>query len=500
MHCDKGKFVIAAGLFIFLSGCGAKYGQVFEENQISIRQNFAQGKAVLDCGLICAGRYGFNRLEIKALYDSQQWTELSDRVMSIGFQIDQTWFYLGRAAEGLGHSEAARTYYNRGLAESHKCKGSKNLCDGLEFPRDIDARLKILAYPQYSTLADRDELAIDGLWKTENGLPLQISKGKMYLLATSSSGIPPGSLIAKEIAHSTTGKFSCKAESYNNKSRVLDFGNAEFRLISMEKMQFETYPNPITGFAGSIIVFTKTTLTNEKMYEEEIAAITPKIEKTVSASTSKVSKAESGGGATEIREDLPVIVKRITPCTVTIRAYKADGKTFLQGSGFFINPEGDVITCNHVLSGTTRTEIITSTGEKHSLIKAISGDNNVDIARLSVRGIRGKAPYLNVSPTPPQLGERIVVIGTPEGLAQTISDGIVSGFREVSGFGRVIQIAAAISPGSSGSPVINMKGEVIGVAVATKTSGQSLNFAIPGEAILKIAKISANTFSSSQTL
>ena len=77
-----------------------------------------------------------------------------------------------------------------------------------------------------------------------------------------------------------------------------------------------------------------------------------------------------------------------------------------------------------------------------------------------------------------QVGEQIIVIGNPEGLEQTVSNGLLSGIRELDGR-KLFQISAPISEGSSGSPVFNAHGEVIGVVVSTLESGQNLNFAVP---------------------
>jgi len=77
-----------------------------------------------------------------------------------------------------------------------------------------------------------------------------------------------------------------------------------------------------------------------------------------------------------------------------------------------------------------------------------------------------------------QVGDSVYAVGNPEGLEGTFSQGIVSGIRE-SGGDRLLQITAPISPGSSGGPVLNEKGEVIGVSVATFRDGQNLNFAVP---------------------
>ena len=86
----------------------------------------------------------------------------------------------------------------------------------------------------------------------------------------------------------------------------------------------------------------------------------------------------------------------------------------------------------------------------------------------------------------PQEGESIVVIGNPFGLEGSVTNGIVSAVREIPGYGKIIQITAPISPGSSGSPVVNMLGQVIGVATLQAAEGQSLNFAVPSERISQL--------------
>jgi S1-C subfamily serine protease len=89
------------------------------------------------------------------------------------------------------------------------------------------------------------------------------------------------------------------------------------------------------------------------------------------------------------------------------------------------------------------------------------------------------APSLSINEkTAAEIGETVFAVGNPEGLEGTFSQGIVSGIRNTLE-GKWIQITAPISPGSSGGPVLNSKGEVLGIAVATLRSGQNLNFAIP---------------------
>src|SRR5204863_9460196 len=92
--------------------------------------------------------------------------------------------------------------------------------------------------------------------------------------------------------------------------------------------------------------------------------------------------------------------------------------------------------------------------------------------------------------TSPQEGESVVVIGSPLGLEGSVTNGIVSAVRDIPTFGRIIQITAPISSGSSGSPVVNMHGQVIGIATLQITGGQSVNFAIPSERISQLQGVS----------
>jgi hypothetical protein len=109
-----------------------------------------------------------------------------------------------------------------------------------------------------------------------------------------------------------------------------------------------------------------------------------------------------------------------------------------------------------------------------------------DIIRASVNIPLESVRPLSMTISIPEVGERVAVIGSPLGLERTVSDGIVSAVREIPTFGNIYQITAPISPGSSGSPVVNMKGEIIGVATFQYAEGQNLNFAIPAQRITKL--------------
>jgi tetratricopeptide (TPR) repeat protein len=186
---------------------------------------------------------------------------------------------------------------------------------------------------------------------------------------------------------------------------------------------------------------------------------------------------------------LPELVKRIKPSVVAIVTYDIKGERLSRGSGFFTAPDR-VVTNRHVLEGAYRAEIHTINDLTYNVKGVLAVDGEGDIALLQVDIPPTVASPLTVLRTSPQEGESIVVIGNPLGLEGSISNGIVSAVRDIPSFGRIIQITAPISPGSSGSPVVNMRGEVVGVATLQLADGQSLNFAVPSD---RVAQLQAGT-------
>ena len=145
------------------------------------------------------------------------------------------------------------------------------------------------------------------------------------------------------------------------------------------------------------------------------------------------------------------------------------------GSGIIVS-NGKILTNYHVVEGATTVYAKTSTGKKLSIDGMYGSEATLDLICLSAPS--AAVANILVSTKPPVVGERVYAIGNPEGLSNTISEGIVSAIRQFSGQ-NMIQITAPISPGSSGGPIINNSGEVIGIAVGAISSGQNLNFAIP---------------------
>ncbi|HUR97485.1 MAG TPA: tetratricopeptide repeat protein [Pyrinomonadaceae bacterium] len=200
-------------------------------------------------------------------------------------------------------------------------------------------------------------------------------------------------------------------------------------------------------------------------------------------------------GFAAAQDFLPELVKRIKPSSVAIETFDSKGNTLSRGSGFFVAPDR-IVTNRHVIERSSRVEVHLMDGKKFVVKGVLAIDGEGDLAMLQVDVPRELAIPLPIVRTVPQEGESIVVVGNPFGLEGSVSNGIVSAVREISGYGKIIQITAPISPGSSGSPVVNMVGQVIGIASLQAAEGQSLNFAIPSERILQLKVSELQTISS----
>ena len=182
------------------------------------------------------------------------------------------------------------------------------------------------------------------------------------------------------------------------------------------------------------------------------------------------------------QESLPDLVKRVKPSVVAIATYDAQGEALMTGSGFFVRP-GQVVTNLHVIRGAQRSEVKTldGKGKVFPVAGLLATDEEGDLALLSVdmpADNTGRTRACELARVLPDEGEQIVVIGNPLKLEGSVTDGIVSAVREVPNVGKIIQITAPISHGNSGSPVFNMKGEVVGVVTVKVTNGQNINLAI----------------------
>ncbi|MDQ6912827.1 MAG: trypsin-like peptidase domain-containing protein [Verrucomicrobiota bacterium] len=180
--------------------------------------------------------------------------------------------------------------------------------------------------------------------------------------------------------------------------------------------------------------------------------------------------------------DLPKLARECRPAVLLVTISNSGGGTIATGTGFLISADGFLVTNAHVIRAGTKAVAKMEDGRVFQVQGAVDWDAKNDVAVLRVDG--KELPHLNLQRrVSSEVGERIAVVGSPLGLEGSISDGIVSAFREDENGRRLIQITAPISQGSSGSPVLNASGEVIGVATLLLRDGQSLNFAVPVDAV-----------------
>jgi len=158
---------------------------------------------------------------------------------------------------------------------------------------------------------------------------------------------------------------------------------------------------------------------------------------------------------------------------ILIQTYDDEGRLRGLGSGFVVSTSGTALTNYHVIRGAYRATVKFSDGSVGSVSGVDSYDPGRDLAMIQLTPAPKTVLELGDSDKV-QVGDRVVAIGSPLGLQNTMSVGIVSALRN-----GVIQMSDPISPGSSGGAVLDRTGKVIAVAVAQMVGGQNLNFAIP---------------------
>ncbi len=165
------------------------------------------------------------------------------------------------------------------------------------------------------------------------------------------------------------------------------------------------------------------------------------------------------------------------------------------GSGIVIDSKGHILTSYHVAGGATKIEVQLSNGNRYTA-KVIGGDPKTDLAVIRIEAKEALPTVAFGDSDKVDIGEWVVAIGHPRGLDQTVTQGIISakhrrGILDPSSYQDFLQTDAPINPGNSGGPLLNLRGEVIGIntAIATESGGsEGIGFAVPSNIAVHIAK------------
>jgi hypothetical protein len=185
------------------------------------------------------------------------------------------------------------------------------------------------------------------------------------------------------------------------------------------------------------------------------------------------------------------IAARSTPAVVSIRTEHS------LGSGFVVSNDGLVASNLHVVAGNSKIVVTLADHREFEVVEVFNGDRERDLVILRIEA--HKLPSVSLGDSGAiRPGDTVVAIGHPLGLEDTVSNGLVSGIRRVDEHLTVLQISAPIAPGSSGGPIFNDRGEVIGVATAILLGGQNINFGVPiayvKDLLSRPAPVSLETF------
>jgi serine protease Do len=199
---------------------------------------------------------------------------------------------------------------------------------------------------------------------------------------------------------------------------------------------------------------------------------------------------------TQEEEDITGVVDKVSPSVVSVTTKSQAGSPYLgtqeqegAGTGIIVGKDGYILTNKHVIDGANTVSVILSDGTSYTDVKVLGTDPLNDVAFLKINGVSNLPTAELGDSTSVRVGQKVVAIGNSLGQYQnTVTSGIISGTgrpvsaqsgNAVENLTDLIQTDAAINPGNSGGPLLNLKGQVIGINTAIAQDAQGIGFSIP---------------------
>ena len=218
----------------------------------------------------------------------------------------------------------------------------------------------------------------------------------------------------------------------------------------------------------------------KKQNEQDLKTLSNLIDQIEQQSNIKLDELKTEVKNIKIKSaDFSAIVDDVLQSVVSISTDKG------QGSGVIIDSKGYVITNVHVINGASTIKVNTYSGDKYDVRELVGYSLEADIAVLKIEA-SGLKPLRFGDSSELKVGEKVIAAGNPAGLSFTVTEGIVSAFRTFNSL-NYVQTDVPINPGNSGGPLINTKGEIVGINNFKVGGFESLGFAISSNEVKNVA-------------
>ncbi len=282
---------------------------------------------------------------------------------------------------------------------------------------------------------------------------------------------------------------------YNMDALRLDYESKIFELSKKTESDINKLESGISelesNLSGQIGLLDNALDNFKKQNQQDIMTLSELIDQIEQQSSIRLDELKDEVKSIRIKSaDFSAIVDDVLQSVVSVTTNKA------QGSGVIIDSKGYVITNVHVINGASTIRVTTYEGDTYNVREIVGYDVSADIAVLKIEAPNLESLNFGDSDNL-KVGEKVIAAGNPAGLSFTVTEGIVSAFRTFDGLDYV-QTDVPINPGNSGGPLVNTKGEIIGINNFKVGGFESLGFAISSNEARSVASKAISEYESKQ--